>query len=75
VDSLYRMGWKKRNKIIGFINEQAERRFLGLGIYPGNLLEVVRSTPTKNAYYVKINNGTFALRKEELECIILQAES
>ena len=59
--------------IKGFEDDSLAGRFLELGIQPGCEIELVRTTPLRKAFYVRVDRNVFALRKEELESIILQA--
>lgn len=62
----------ERRTILKMTDEKLTGRFLELGISPGCEIELVRYTPLKRTYYIRVENNVFALRNSELESIILQ---
>ena len=61
-----------KSRIQEFCNDKMTGRFLDLGILPGSEIEMIGTTTFKGTFYLKINHHFFALRKEELEAILLE---
>ena len=58
--------------IQGFAQEKTATRLLELGCLPGTKITLIRAVPFNGPCYLKINGGTFALRKEEAHNILLK---
>jgi ferrous iron transport protein A len=54
-----------------FDDEKVSSKLLSMGILPGSVIEVVRKAPFGGTFYVKVNGYNFALRSNELSCILL----
>ncbi len=55
-----------------FDQEALAGKLMAIGILPGSRVEVVRRAPFGGGYYVRVDRQTIALRKQELECIIVK---
>ena len=58
--------------IQGFAEEKTATRLLELGCLPGTKVTLIRAAPFNGPRYLKINGGTFALRKAEAHNILLK---
>jgi Fe2+ transport system protein FeoA len=47
-------------------------KLTAMGVLPGSRIEMVRSAPFGNAYYVKVDGVRIALRQEEAANILLE---
>jgi Fe2+ transport system protein FeoA len=61
----------KRARILEFIEDEYAVRFMDLGIHLGSTIELMRRAPFRGASYVRTDVGTFALRHDELEHILV----
>lgn len=43
-----------------------------MGVLPGSSLQLIRKAPFGGGWYARIDNQVIALRKEELECIVMK---
>ena len=60
-------------KIIShFTNNQVAGKLMSMGILPGSRVELVRKAPLGGGWYVKIDRQIIALRKDELDCIVMR---
>lgn len=59
----------KAGKVVKINDHPLKGRLIALGILEGKSIEILRSSMFDGAYYVKIGNQVFGLRKEELEQI------
>lgn len=57
--------------IKGFDTEQYAHEFLKLGLTPEKTIEIVRSSPDGQVFYVKTDCHRFALRKQELMALLV----
>jgi Fe2+ transport system protein FeoA len=57
---------------IAFVDSDIECKLTAMGIRPGTRIEMVRSAPFGDAYYVKADGVRLALRTEEAACILLE---
>lgn len=55
-----------------FANPDLEGKLLDIGVRPGSRLRVIRRGPLGGGWYVKIDRHCLALRKQELECILIK---
>ena len=60
----------KPKQIIELKSGAVSSRLLELGFLPGRNIELVRVSPLGDSVYVKVEEMTYALRKEELEYIV-----
>lgn len=58
--------------VAGFSNNQIAGKLLAMGVLPGSTIQVVRTTPLKSAYYLKVDGRNLAVRKEEAACILIK---
>lgn len=61
----------KKAKILEFIEDEYAVRFMELGLSPGNTIELLRVAPFEGAFYILTDHGSFALRKDELDHILI----
>lgn len=61
----------EKTKIIEFVEGEYALRFMDLGIRPGHSIELVRYAPSKGAAYIRTDTGSFALRMDELDHILV----
>jgi ferrous iron transport protein A len=61
----------EKGEIIEFIKDEYAVRFMELGLRPGNSIELLRVAPFEGAFYILTDNGSFALRKDELDHILI----
>ncbi len=47
-------------------------KLTALGVLPGTLIEMVRTSPFGRAYYIKVDGVRIALREEEAASILLE---
>ena len=57
----------------GFIDQHIASKLLSIGILPGSTLQVIRSAPGSYVYYVKVDGVIVALRRNELNAIVLKS--
>lgn len=60
-----------RARILELIEDEYAVRFMDLGIHPGGFIELMRKAPFGGAAYVRTDQGSFALRHDELEHILV----
>ncbi len=59
-------------EVVGFTNDQLASRLISMGVLPGSKVELIRKAPFGGGWYARIDNQVIALRKEELECIVMK---
>jgi ferrous iron transport protein A len=59
--------------LMQFTNDRIASKLITMGIFPGMTLELVRYAPFKGGCYVKADNRSIAIRRDEAQCILLQA--
>lgn len=65
--------FKHRKGLIKEIkNHPLKNRLISLGIHQGKTIEILRNSVFQGAFYVKIGNQIFGLRKEELSLIVIR---
>lgn len=47
-------------------------KLTAMGVLPGTRIEMVRTSPFGNAYYIKVDGIRIALREAEAACILLE---
>jgi len=57
---------------IAFNDSALAGKLTAMGVLPGARVELVRSAPFGNAYYVKVDGVRLALREEEAASILLE---
>lgn len=63
-------------RIVGLTGAPAlKRRFLGMGILPGELVEIDRFAPLGDPMSIKTRGATIALRKDEARHILIAPEA
>lgn len=65
------LGIGRQARILEFSEEEYAVRFMELGLFPGGTIELMRRAPFDGAAYVRTDQGTFALREDELERILV----
>lgn len=55
-----------------FTNEELATKLLDIGIKPGARLRLIRRSPFGGCWYVKVDRQCVALRKLELDCIVIK---
>ncbi|HHB77699.1 MAG TPA: ferrous iron transporter A [Saprospiraceae bacterium] len=68
---LFNKGKGPIRTVQGFKNPQVASKLLSVGILPGSQLQIIRRAPGSYVYYIKVDDVSIALRKNELEAIIL----
>lgn len=53
-------------------NERIAGKLMAMGVLPGSVVRLIRKAPFGGAWYIKADNITIALRREEAESIILR---
>lgn len=53
-------------------NERIAGKLMAMGILPGSDVQLIRKAPFGGGWYIKADNMTIALRREEAESIILR---
>ena len=69
---LLNLGQGQAGHVDRFDQEALAGKLMAIGILPGSRVEVVRRAPFGGGYYVRVDRQTIALRKQELECIIVK---
>lgn len=59
-------------EVVRFTNDQVASRLISMGVLPGSKVELIRRAPFGGGWYARIDNQVIALRKEELECIVMK---
>lgn len=59
-------------EIASFSDESLANKFLNMSILTGSKIELVRKSTFGQTFYLKINNRTIAMRKEEVSCIMIK---
>lgn len=62
---------QKKGIVHQFNDEKVSCKLLSMGVLPGSVIEVVRKSPFGGSYYIKVNGYNFALRANELDCILV----
>jgi ferrous iron transport protein A len=60
------------NIISHFTNDQVAGKLMSMGVLPGSRIELIRKAPLGGGWYVRVDRQMIALRKEELDCIVMQ---
>ena len=61
-----------RKEVVRFTNDQVASRLISMGVLSGSSLQLIRKAPFGGGWYARIDNQVIALRKEELECIVMK---
>lgn len=69
---IYPLGKGKKGMIIGFSDDYIAKKLMSMGIIPGTSIEYIRQAPFGGTCYVKADNLTLALRKDEAAGILLR---
>ena len=56
---------------IAFVDPSLACKLTAMGVLPGTRIEMIRSAPFGDAYYVKVDGVRLALRKAEADSILL----
>lgn len=62
----------KTQTVIGFKNMDIASKLLSVGILPGSQLRIIRTAPGGYVFYLDVDGIILALRKNELQSIILK---
>jgi ferrous iron transport protein A len=57
---------------IAFVHPELACKLTAMGVLPGTRIEMVRTAPFGDAYYVKVDGVRLALRAEEAASILLE---
>ncbi|NND93699.1 MAG: ferrous iron transport protein A [Flavobacteriales bacterium] len=60
-----------KSKIVEFVEGEYALRLMDMGIRPGHSIELVRFAPSKGAAYIRTETGSYALRLDELDHILV----
>ncbi len=58
-------------KIISFKQKMIAQKLITMGVIPGKEIEILRKAPFNGAYYIRVSDLYFAIRKEEAQTIII----
>ncbi len=58
-------------RALAFSDPALAGKLTSMGLLPGTLIEMVRSAPFGNAYYIKADGVRMALREEEASSILI----
>lgn len=56
----------------GFSSDYVAGKLIAMGVLPGAAIQVLRRAPLGGGWYVRIGTQNLALRKDELESIIMK---
>lgn len=59
-------------KIKKFTHQLIARKLITMGVIPGKEIEILRKAPFNGAYYIRVSDLFFAVRKVEAENIIIE---
>ncbi len=59
-------------RALSFDDPALAGKLTAMGLLPGTLIEMVRSAPFGNAYYIKADGVRLALREEEAASILIE---
>jgi len=57
--------------IKSFNDKTVAKKLITMGVIPGREIEVLRKAPFNGAFYIRVSDLFFAIRKEEAKFIIL----
>lgn len=64
----------QRGQIIGLSGDSSDtERLLEMGLVPGREVAFIRRAPLFGPFIVQIAKSVLALRKEEAQCVLIQA--
>lgn len=58
--------------IKSFDNKTVAKKLITMGVIPGREIEILRKAPFGGAFYIRVSDLYFAIRKEEAEFIIIE---
>lgn len=58
--------------VLGFTDQHIASKLLSIGVLPGSQLQIIRKAPGGFVYFIKVDGVSIALRKNELQAIILK---
>lgn len=62
---------KRAGKIHSIQDSLIKGRLISMGIFKGKHIQIIRSSLFEGAFYVKVDDQVFGLRKEELAQILV----
>lgn len=62
----------KSGTVAQFSDDQLGSKLLTMGVLPGSQVEIVREAPFGGGVVIKVDNNYLALRKQEVQCILLK---
>ena len=65
----------RTGRVYDYHNPEIKSKLLNIGIVPGAEIELIRIAPFGGAYFIKLANHYYALRKEEANTLELYLES
>lgn len=73
IQTRYKTILSKRSGVIQDIKDHPLKgRLVSLGIHSGKHIEILHTSMFSGAYYVRVGNQVFGLRKEELDQILVR---
>ncbi|MEM1326843.1 MAG: FeoA family protein [Bacteroidota bacterium] len=63
----------EKGVLMEFTDDRIASKLITMGVFPGTTIELVRYAPFKGGCYVKVDNRAIAIRRDEAQCILLQA--
>lgn len=63
---------KHSGRIAYFTNSLIASKLMAMGVLPGSYVELVRRAPFGGGWYTRADNLLLALRREEINSIVLQ---
>ena len=61
--------------IKSFNDKTVAKKLITMGVIPGREIEVLRKAPFNGAFYIRVSDLFFAIRKEEAKFIILDSSN
>ena len=60
-------------KIHGFDHQIIARKLMTMGVIPGKHIEILRKAPFNGAFFIRVDELFFAIRKSEAAHILIEA--
>ncbi len=61
--------------ILSFDHQLVARKLITMGVIPGKEIEIIRKAPFGGAYYIRVSDLYFAIRKVEAKAIIIEEKA
>ncbi|MFT4644641.1 MAG: ferrous iron transport protein A [Planctomycetota bacterium] len=70
--NLSKISINKVVEIISFKHQMVAKKLITMGVIPGREVEILRKAPFGGAYYIRVSDLYFAIRKAEAKTIIVK---